>query len=72
MKICEGIKACVRVKNDLSVEFLVTVSVLQRSVLSPLLFSIVIDVITKSARKTSMHGMLYTGDFVLLSHTMLG
>ena len=72
MSMHDGTKTRVRVGNDLSEEFLVTVGVHQGSVMSPLLFSIVIDVITKSARKNSMHEILYADDLVLLSDTMSG
>ena len=63
-------KARVWVGNDLSEEFLVTVGMNQGSVMSPLLFSIVIDVITENARENSMHEFLYADDLVLLSDTM--
>ena len=44
-----------------------TVSVHQGSVMSLLLFPIVIDVITESARKNSMLEILYADDLVLLN-----
>ena len=55
----DGIKTRVRVGNDPSEEFLMTVRVHQGSVLSPLLFSIMIDVITESVKENLMHEVLY-------------
>ena len=46
------------------------VGVHQRSVLSPLLFAIVGDVVMESVRSGSMSEMLYANDLVLMSETM--
>ena len=44
----------------------------QGSVLSPLVFAIVVDVVTESVRSGSMSEMLYADDLVLISKTMKG
>ena len=49
MSLYHGVKMKVGVGSELSEEFLVHVCVHQESVLSPLLFSIVVDVITENA-----------------------
>ena len=54
----------------LSKEFAMKVGVHQRSVLSPLLFAIVIDEVTGNARKGWMKQILYADDLVLMGKTM--
>ena len=44
----------------------------QGSALSPLLFAIVVDVVTESVRSGSMSEMLYADDLVLTSKTLVG
>ena len=61
----DGTETRVRIGNDLFEEFSVTIGVHQGSVISLLLFSIVIDVITESARENSMLEILYADDLVL-------
>ena len=51
---------------------LVKVGVRQGSVLSPLAFTIVVDVVTESVRNGLMSEMLYADDLVLTSETMEG
>ena len=51
MSLHDGAKTKVRVGSAYSEEFKVKVSVHQKSVLSPLLFAIVVDVITENTRK---------------------
>ena len=46
------------------------VGVHQGSVLSPLLFSIMIDEVTENARKGWMKQILYADDLVLMGETM--
>ena len=53
-------------------EFEVKVGVHQGSVLSPLVFMIVVDVVTESVRSGSMSEMLYVDDLVLISPMMEG
>ena len=68
----EGAKTRVRVGLELSEEFEVKVGVHQGSVLSPLLFAIVVDVITESVRNGLKSEMLYADDLVLTSEMMEG
>ena len=42
----------------------------QRSVLSPLLFAIVVDVITENVRRGVVNELLYADNLVLMSETM--
>ena len=65
MSLYEGAKTRVRVGSAYSEEFEVKVGVHQGSVLSPLLFAIVVDVITENARR--MWLMNYFKQMTLLS-----
>ena len=51
MSLYDGAKTKVRVGSAYSEEFEVNVGVHQGSVLSPLLFAIVVDVVTENARR---------------------
>ena len=70
MTLYDGAKTRVRVGSAYSEEFEVKVDVRQRSVLSPLLFPIVVDVITENARRGVVNELLYANDLVLMSETM--
>ena len=72
MSLYEGAKTKVRVGLELSEDFQVKIGVHQGSVLSPLLFVIVVDVITESVRNGLMSEMLFADDLVLTSKTMEG
>ncbi|XP_002731282.2 uncharacterized protein LOC100366586, partial [Saccoglossus kowalevskii] len=72
MSLYEGAKTRVRVGSELSEEFEVKVGVHQGSVLSPLIFAVVIDVVTESAREGLMGEMLYADYLVLMDDTMEG
>ena len=72
MSLYEGSKTKVRVGPEFSDEFHVSVGVHQGSVLSPLLFAIVVDVVTENAREGLMKEILYADDLVLMSETMEG
>ena len=45
-------------------------SIHQGSALSPLLFAIVVDVITENARRRVVNELLYADDLVVMSETM--
>ena len=66
MSLYEGAKTKVRDETKLSEQFCVKVVVHQGSILSPL-FSVVVDVITESARQGLMKEILYADDLVLVS-----
>ena len=70
MTLYDGANTRVRVGSAYSEEFEVKVGVRQRSVLSPLLFPIVVDVITENARRGVVNELLYANDLVLMSETM--
>ena len=70
MSLYKGAETKVRVGSGLSEEFSVKVSEHQESVLSPLLFAIVMDEVTKNARKGWIKQILYADDLVLVGETM--
>ena len=70
ISLYEGAETKVRVGSGLSEEFSVKVGVHQGFVLSPLLFAMVIDEVTKNARKDWMKQILYADDLVLMRETM--
>ena len=72
MSLYEGSKTKVKVGSDFSVKFDLAVGVHQGSVLSPLLFAIVVDVVTENAREGLMKEVLYADDLVLMSEIMEG
>ena len=72
MSLYEGAKTRVRVGLELSEEFEEKVGVHQGHVLLPLVFAIVVDVVTESVRNGLMYKMLYADDLVLMSETMEG
>ena len=72
MSLYEVAKTRVRVGLELSEEFEVKVGVHQGSVLSPLVFVIVVDVVTESVRNGLMSEMLNADGLVLTSETMEG
>ena len=58
--------------SELSEEFEVKMGMLQRSVLSPILFAVVVDVVTEFARDGVLSELLYADDLVLMSETIEG
>ena len=70
MSLYDGAKTRVRVGSAYSEEFEVKVGVHQGSVLSPLLFAIVVDVITENAKRGVVDELLYADDLVIMSETM--
>ena len=69
MSLYDGAKTRVRVRSAYSEEFKVKVGVHQESVLSPLLFAIVVDDITENARMGVVNELLYADGLVLMSET---
>ena len=65
MSLHEGAKTRVRVGLELTGEFEMKVGVHQGLVLSPLVFAIVVDVVTVNVRNGLMSEMLYSDDLVL-------
>ena len=70
MSLYDGAKTRVRVGSAYSEEFEVNVGVHQGSVLSPLLFAIVVDVVTENARRGAVNELLYADDLVIMSEDM--
>ena len=65
-----GAKTRVRVGPAYSEKFEVKVGVHQESLLTPLLFALVVDVITKNARRGVANELLCADDLVLMSETV--
>ena len=70
MSLYDGAKTRVRVGSAYSGEFRVKVGVNQGSVLSPLLFAIMVDVITENARRGVVNELLYADDLAIMSKNM--
>ena len=69
MSLWVGARTRVRVGSTYSEEFEVKVGVHQGSVLSPLLFAMVVDVDTENKRRVVVDKLLYADDLVLMSET---
>ena len=61
-----------RVGSAYSEKFEVKVDIQQGSMLSPLLFAVVVGVITENAGRDVVNELLYADDLVLLSETTAG
>ena len=70
MSLNDGAKTRVRVGSAYAEEFEVNVGEHQEPVLSPLLFAIVVDVITENARRAVVNELLHADELVLMSETM--
>ena len=70
MSLHKGARTKVRVETHYSKEFEVNVGVHQGSVLSPLLFAIVVDVATNEIKEGMLQEILYTDDIVLIAESM--
>ena len=70
MSLYEGSKTKVRVGSGTSQKFWVGVDVHQGSVLSPLIFAIVVNVLTEHAREGLLNEVLYADDLVLMSESL--
>ena len=66
----KGAKTKVKVGTHLSEEFEVNVGVHPGLVLSPLLFAIMIDVVTNEIKESTLQEILYVDDIVLIAETM--
>ena len=70
MSLYKGCKTAVSVDGELSSSFSVKVGVHQGSALSPLLFIMVIDVLTEDVRDGSFMELLYADDLVLCGESL--
>ena len=70
ISLCTGSKAKVKVGTHLSEEFEMNVGVHEGSVLSPLLFVIVIDVSTNAIKYCMLQEIFYAEDLELIAETM--
>ena len=67
MSLYDGAKTRVTMGSAYLVEFQAKAGVHQGSVLLPLLFAIVVDIITKNARREVVNELLYADDLVIMS-----
>ena len=72
MSLHEGSKTKVKVGCEFSEEFYVVVGVYEAFILSPLLFAIVMDVVTENARESLVEEILYADNLALMSEMMEG
>ena len=70
MSLYEGLKTKIKVGFKFSEEFYVAVGVHQASVLSSLLFVIMVNVVTENAREGLMKEVSYANDLVVMSKTI--
>src|SRR5215470_17330678 len=70
MRLFEGSKTKVRVEEELSDPFEVKVGVHQGSVLSPLLFITVMDVLSTQIRQGLLFELLYADDLVIMADSL--
>ena len=70
MSLYEGCKPAVLVDGELSSSFSVKVGVHQGSALSPLLFVMVMDVLTEDVRDGSLMELLYADDLVFFGKSL--
>ena len=66
----KGAQMRVQVGGEHSEKFNVGLGVHQESVLSPFLFSIMLDVLPDDGRKGALYELLYADDLVLMAGTM--
>ena len=70
MSLYKGCKTAFSVDGELSSSFSVKVGVHQGSTLSPLLFIMVMDVLTEDVRNDSLMEVLYADDLVLCGKSL--
>ena len=72
MSLYEAAKTRVIVDSELSEVFVVKVGMHQRSVLSPFLFALVVDIVREFTRLGALSELLYVDDLVMMSETING
>ena len=70
MSLYEGVKTGGRIDSELSDEFKVKVGIHQGSVLPPILFAVVVDVVTEFPKDGALSELLHADDLVLMSETI--
>ena len=70
MAMYMGSNSRIRINNTLSEKFNVKVGVHQGSVLSPLLFIIVLEALSRECRDRSLWEMLYADDLVIIAESL--
>ena len=70
LSLYKGTSTKVKVEKHFLEEFEVNVGVHQGSILSPLLFAIVVDVVSKNIKEGMLQEILYADDIVLLAGSM--
>ena len=70
MNLYKGSRTKVRIGSGTSEEFWVRIGVHQGFVLPPLIFAIVVDVVTNHAREGLLNEILYVDDLVLMSKSL--
>ena len=70
MSLYEGLRTKVRVGSGTSDDFGIQVDVRQGSVLSPLVFAVMVDVVTEHARERLLNEILHADDQVLMSESL--
>ena len=68
--MCHGAKSKARVNDSYSDEFEVKIGVYQGSVLSPLLFIIVLEALSREFRTSCLSELLYADDLLLIAETL--
>ena len=70
MFLYKGCKTAIKVYEELSSSFFVKIGVYFRSALNPLLFNIVMDILTEDVRDGSLMEFLYENDFALCGESL--
>ena len=70
MSLCRGARTKVKVGTHFFEEFMVSVRIHQGSVLSPLLFAIVVDIAANEKKEGMLQEILYADDIVLIGESM--
>ena len=70
MSLYKGCKTAVSVDGELSSSFSVKIGVHQWSALSPLLFVMVMDILTEDVRDGSLMELLYADDLILCGESL--